>query len=65
MPIFHRFGTSLHYETSGAGSPLLLLNGLGLDLSAWGPHADALSRRHRVVLLDARGAGGSESPEPP
>ncbi len=65
MPTLHRSGASLHYETRGTGSPLLLLNGLGLDLSAWGPHVDALSRRHRVVLLDARGAGGSESPEPP
>ena len=65
MPTFHSSGASLHYETRGTGSPLLLLNGLGLDLSSWGPHADALARHHRVVLLDARGAGGSESPEPP
>jgi pimeloyl-ACP methyl ester carboxylesterase len=65
MPTFHRSGASLYYETRGTGSPLLLLNGLGLDLSAWGLLADALSGRHRVVLVDARGAGRSDSPAPP
>ncbi len=53
MPTFHHSEASLNYETRGTGSPLLLLNGLGLDLSGWGPHAEALSRSHRVVLLDA------------
>ncbi|HTP30055.1 MAG TPA: alpha/beta hydrolase [Anaeromyxobacteraceae bacterium] len=62
MPIIFLDGTPLHYETRGTGSPLLLLNGIGLDLSAWGPIADSLAREHRLVLVDARGCGHSGPP---
>jgi len=65
MPNLTLDGTLLHYETLGSGSPLLLLNGLGLDLSAWGPIAEALARERRLVLHDARGAGRSGNPPEP
>ena len=55
----------LHYETRGSGSPLLLLNGIGLDLSAWGPIAGELARERRLVLLDMRGTGCSGAPPEP
>ncbi len=65
MPDLTLDGTNLHYETRGSGSPILLLNGIGLDLSAWGPIADALARERRLVLVDARGSGRSgRAPEP-
>jgi pimeloyl-ACP methyl ester carboxylesterase len=65
MPDHTLDGTNLHYETRGNGSPLLLLNGIGLDLSAWGPIADALARQRRIVLIDARGSGRSGPPPEP
>lgn len=65
MPTLDVDGTSLHFELRGSGAPLLLLNGLGLDLTAWGPLAGALERRFRLVLLDARGAGRSAAPPGP
>ncbi len=65
MPNLTLDGTPLHYETRGSGSPLVLLNGIGLDLSAWGPIAEALARERRLVLLDARGAGQSGRPPQP
>jgi pimeloyl-ACP methyl ester carboxylesterase len=65
MPNLTIDGTPLHYETRGSGSPLLLLNGLGLDLSAWGPIAGELARERRLVLLDMRGAGRSGAPPEP
>ncbi len=65
MPTFTIDGTSLHYEIRGSGSPLLLLNGIGLDTSAWGPVADALARERRLVLVDLRGSGRSGAPPPP
>jgi pimeloyl-ACP methyl ester carboxylesterase len=55
----------LHHAVRGSGAPLLLLNGIGLDLQAWGPAADLLARERRLVLADARGTGGSgPSPGP-
>jgi 3-oxoadipate enol-lactonase len=65
MPNLTLDGTRLHFETRGSGSPLLLLNGIGLDLSAWGPIAETLARERRLVLLDARGAGRSGPPPEP
>ncbi len=64
MPDLTLDGTSLHYETRGSGPPLLL-NGVGLDLTAWGPIADAFGRERRLVLLDARGTGRSGPPPEP
>jgi pimeloyl-ACP methyl ester carboxylesterase len=57
----------LHHQLLGTapGTPLLLLNGIGLDTSAWGPVVDLLARERRLVLLDARGTGRSgPAPEP-
>ncbi len=65
MPDIAIDGTNLHYETRGSGPPLLLLNGIGLDLSAWGPFAEALAHRRRLILPDARGAGRSGAPPEP
>jgi len=58
-------GAPLHYEIEGHGPPLLLLNGLGLDLSAWGPLVQALSSERRLVLLETRGSGRSGPPPDP
>jgi len=44
--------------------PLVLVHGLGLDLRLWDAVMPALSR-HRVLRLDLRGHGGSDSPPPP
>lgn len=62
MPELTLDGTNLHYETRGSGSPILLLNGIGLEVSAWGPIADALARERRLILVDARGTGRSGPP---
>lgn len=58
-------GAPLHHEIVGSGPPLLLLNGIGLDLSAWGPLAQALCGERQLVLLDARGSGLSAPPPEP
>ena len=58
-------GAPLHYEIAGSGPPLLLLNGIGLDLSAWGPLAQALSGERQLVLLETRGSGLSGPPPEP
>ncbi len=58
-------GVPLHYEIVGNGPPLLLLNGIGLDLSAWAPMVQALCGERQLVLLDTRGSGLSgPAPQP-
>jgi 3-oxoadipate enol-lactonase len=65
MPIISLPSHDLYFESHGEGIPLILLNGLGLDVSAWGLQIPALSRTHRVVVYDARGVGRSSATPPP
>ncbi|GAA1762204.1 alpha/beta hydrolase [Streptomonospora arabica] len=43
----------------GAGTPLVLLHGLGSTLEEWEPVAELLAPRHAVVTYDLRGHGHS------
>jgi pimeloyl-[acyl-carrier protein] methyl ester esterase len=56
--------TQLHVETVGAGAPLVLLHGLAMDGGIFGPLLPALSRRHRVHVVDLPGHGWSQSLKP-
>lgn len=56
------YGT-LSYREAGAGEPLVLIHGVGMQSAAWGPQISALARSHRVLALDMPGHGGS-SPLP-
>jgi proline iminopeptidase len=51
---------ALHYETLGAGEPIVLLaGGPGHSASYFEALAESLAGSHRVILLDQRGTGGS------
>jgi pimeloyl-ACP methyl ester carboxylesterase len=58
-------GLRIHYETFGAGRPIVLAHGWGSDLrhnwvqTGW---VEALQTVRRVVALDCRGHGRSEKP---
>jgi pimeloyl-ACP methyl ester carboxylesterase len=58
-------GLSMFYETRGAGAPLLVIPGLGLEASDLGRVVEALSRRCRVTVIDNRGCGRTASPPGP
>jgi 3-oxoadipate enol-lactonase len=60
-------GARIHYEIAGRadGEPLLLVQGLGADLKGWAAQRYALGRRYKLLLVDNRGAGGSDKPEGP
>lgn len=60
MPFIERDHGKVHYEVCGKGEPLLLLMGLGADLSAWEPHRRIYERHFRCVSMDNRGAGMSD-----
>ena len=55
-------GVRLNFEETGAGEPVLLLMGFGDSVAAWSEQVPALAERHRVIALDHRGTGDSDSP---
>jgi pimeloyl-ACP methyl ester carboxylesterase len=55
-------GIELHYEAQGSGEPLLLLHGFGSCGADWGPLADELAKKYRVLRVDMRGHGLSTNP---
>ena len=65
MPRARLGDVDLHWEEQGAGDPLVLLMGLGGDLHGWDLVRADLARRHRLVLLDNRDAGGSGAASAP
>ena len=52
-------GACLKVFTQGAGTPLLLISGLGGTAAYWNPCLPALTAAHRVIRLDQRGIGAS------
>jgi pimeloyl-ACP methyl ester carboxylesterase len=57
--------TTLHYATSGAGEPILLIPGLGLDHNSYRFGIPLLSRHLQVLAVDPRGIGRSTKSPPP
>ena len=49
----------VRYAVGGAGPPLALVHGLGGTIANWLALAPALAERHRVVIVDLPGHGGS------
>ena len=60
MPIAQVNGTTLHYEVNGAGDPLLLLPGLGLDKTYYRFGEPLLRESYRTIGVDPRGVGQSD-----
>ena len=55
--------TDLEVRELGAGPPIVLVHGgTGTGLFDWHPVLDRLGARHRLVLIDLRGHGGSPDP---
>ncbi len=52
----------LYYQTAGAGAPVVLLHGFGLDQRMWEDQTQALAGRFLVVRYDLRGYGRSSLP---
>lgn len=65
MPTVSVDGLRMYYELAGAGPPLVLIGGLGLDLSECTALIDALAVRYRVLAFDNRGAGRTDKPDEP
>lgn len=53
---------ALHVLDAGAGTPVLLVHGLGGDHTVWNELVPPLSAGHRVLVPDLRGHGQSAAP---
>ena len=65
MPDIDIGGATLHYATSGAGEPILLIPGLGLDHGYYRFGIPLLARHLQVLAVDPRGIGRSTKSPPP
>jgi pimeloyl-ACP methyl ester carboxylesterase len=53
------------YEEHGSGDPVLLVNGLGADHTAWALQTEYLQESFRVIVFDNPGVGRTEGPTGP
>jgi 3-oxoadipate enol-lactonase len=53
---------ALTYDIRGRGSPLVLIQGVGVGRWGWEPVTDRLARRFQVITIDNRGIGASDTP---
>ncbi len=65
MAIAELAGFRVFYEEHGRGDPVLLINGLGADHTAWGPVVEGLEGHFRVVVFDNPGVGQTSGPRGP
>jgi pimeloyl-ACP methyl ester carboxylesterase len=65
MPDIEITGATLHYEVTGAGRPILLIPGLGLDHSYYRFGIPLLAKSLEVLAVDPRGIGRSTRSSPP
>ena len=65
MPTEHVNDIQMYYEIHGEGEPLVLISGLGTDISEWGDLILWLAQQYRVIVPDNRGAGRTDKPDRP
>lgn len=56
------YGVKIHYQEAGSGPAVILLHGLGGDLSNWAQTIGPLSKKYRVIVPDQIGFGRSDKP---
>jgi pimeloyl-ACP methyl ester carboxylesterase len=55
----------MHFEISGKGDPVLLINGLSAPAAGWALQTKALAQHFTVVTFDNRGVGETDLPGEP
>ena len=53
-------GTTLHYQIEGTGESLVLIHGVGSDLTSWDGVIEALRGDYQIIRIDLRGHGKSK-----
>lgn len=66
MPTVKGFNdVNIYYEIHGNGEPLLLIMGLGGDISEYKSVIGGFAKNYQVIAFDNRGAGRSDKPSTP
>jgi len=65
VPVARSGDVELYYESTGEGSPVLLVMGLGMNATGWWRTVPVLAERFRVLAFDNRGMGRSGAPPGP
>ena len=67
MPYANHQGICIHYQLDGEGPPLVLQHGFTSSLKHWYRYGyvEALRQDYQLILIDARGHGGSDKPHDP
>lgn len=65
MPTIRVNDIHMYYEIYGVGKPLVLIGGLGIDLSEFDGISRWLAQKYRVLAFDNRGAGRTDKPDIP
>ena len=63
MPTIKVNDINMYYEIHGEGEPLVLIVGLGADISEYVKTISLLAKSYKVVAFDNRGAGRTEKPD--
>ncbi|MFQ5961553.1 MAG: alpha/beta fold hydrolase [Candidatus Methylomirabilales bacterium] len=58
-------GQKLYYEIHGRGKPLVLIQGLAADATAWAPQIPAFQQHFKVIAFDNRDVGRSSPAKGP
>jgi 3-oxoadipate enol-lactonase len=61
MPFVDSAGARIHWDSQGAGTPVLLIMGHLYSSRMWHPLLPALTQKHRAITFDNRGAGESDT----
>jgi 3-oxoadipate enol-lactonase len=71
MPLVHVNDINMYYEIHGKGEPLLMIQGLGFEMSAMvtepgkSRYIDRFADRYQVIVFDYRGVGRTDKPDIP
>jgi 3-oxoadipate enol-lactonase len=63
MPYVKVNDIQMYYEIHGDGEPLVLIVGLGTDISEWEGIIRWLAQNYKVLAFDNRGAGRTDKPD--
>src|SRR5256885_9846397 len=65
MPYVRVNDIQVYYELQGDGEPLVVILGLGTDVSEWDGIIRWLAEKYKVLAFDNRGAGRTDKPDIP
>ncbi len=65
MPYMKVNDIQMYYEIHGEGEPLVLILGLGTDISEWDGIIRWLAEKYQLLAFDNRGVGRTDKPDMP